>query len=1054
MHSPVRPSIYLLTALFAATLWLGTTPAPRALAATYYVRTDGNNGNSGTGPGTSQALRTIDYAVAQKVSGPGDIVYVKAGTYNEEVKGNASGSAGSPILVIADTAGSVSGWSPGTVTIQAISGKAAINTLNANYLHFVGFRVQGNGTNQAVTWDKSAGGRLRKCVILGGGHGILVNDSTTSLTVTNCLIRNNSGDGIHVNSGTLTVWNTTLVSNSDGVEMDAGTVNIRNSIIASNSGKGLDQNAGTMTHTYNLVNGNTIANFEGTSLSTGEITTAPQFYGSGDYHLKPISPAINTGTSAAGTVDDDLDTRPRPVGAAWDMGCYEGAETYYVRTDGSNSNTGKGSTTGLAWATVAYAATRPLFPGDIVYVRAGTYTGSVVVSPDGAAGRPIEFIADTNASVSGWPKGPVTLRVTSGVNVLDIDGDDYITFRGFTIEGHPGNDAIDIDVGQGVAIRQCEIYGGVHGVDIDQGASVSVINCLIRNNGGKGIRNLNGTATVWNCTIANNASDGVEHNAGTSTVRNCIIYNNGDAGFDLNGGTLTHTYNLVYANAGPNFEGTSASTGEITVDPKFLGDSSYHLETDSPAVNAGTNAAGTVDEDLIGAARPVATLWDLGCYELNMAGHWWMTEGTGTTAADSSPAANNATLSLATWTSDCHGAAALEFDGAGGIAQTNANLTPPSIGSVAFWMRGSGPTTYRQRLFGVNGDWEARLEPTGKISFDLGASPFVGNEPFATTSTVDGKDRWYHIVATFDATTDAYQVYVDGELQASGTSPVNLVAQSANKLSFGTRTGSNEYWKGALRDFRIYRRLLRSDEVVKLAKMVGHWRLDETTGTVAADSAGGKIDGTYLSTPTLGVNSRYAPTNGTAVQFDGSAEHVVIPHTKAMLADQGTVAFWFRNSNLTATQGLFSKDAGGYGTGGHLNIQLVAGKVQVRLQSTSQSYTIESAPVGFGKWTHVGFTWGPGGMILYVDGYAVASDLYTGGLGTSSGGTGNQEPIVLAASTVVSASLASTPLQDFLDGALDEVFFYGRALCPEELYQLYRGGWSPGVRIMSWVEVR
>ena len=75
-----------------------------------------------------------------------------------------------------------------------------------------------------------------------------------------------------------------------------------------------------------------------------------------------------------------------------------------------------------------------------------------------------------------------------------------------------------------------------------------------------------------------------------------------------------------------------------------------------------------------------------------MAGWWKFSEGSGTTAADSSGAATSATLSGgATWTTDCAGNNnALLANGTGGIAQTAASITPPNVGTVAFWMRSNG----------------------------------------------------------------------------------------------------------------------------------------------------------------------------------------------------------------------------------------------------------------------------------------------------------------------------------------------------------------------------
>ena len=77
-----------------------------------------------------------------------------------------------------------------------------------------------------------------------------------------------------------------------------------------------------------------------------------------------------------------------------------------------------------------------------------------------------------------------------------------------------------------------------------------------------------------------------------------------------------------------------------------------------------------------------------------------------------------------------------------------------------------------------------------------------------------------------------------------------------------------------------------------------------------------------------------------------------------------------------------------------------------------------------------------------------------GGLGTSSGGSGNYEPLVVASSASTSGDLIETPLQDFLTGIVDDIRFHTRVLCSDELHRIYRGSRSPGVRIILWKEVR
>ena len=74
--------------------------------------------------------------------------------------------------------------------------------------------------------------------------------------------------------------------------------------------------------------------------------------------------------------------------------------------------------------------------------------------------------------------------------------------------------------------------------------------------------------------------------------------------------------------------------------------------------------------------------------------------------------------------------------------------------------------------------------------------------------------------------------------------------QAAAVLSFGTRTGSTEYWSGALRDVRVYTRKLCPAEIAELYGLVGHWKLDETSGTTAADSSGLGRNGTVVGTAT------------------------------------------------------------------------------------------------------------------------------------------------------------------------------------------------------------
>jgi hypothetical protein len=103
-------------------------------AVTYYVRKTGNDGNSGTA--TNQAWLTIDKAAATVVAG--DVVYVGAGTYTEEVKPTNDGTSTNWIRFIADTSGTHTG-DAGTVLIWG-DGATALTLDDDDYYEWNGFK--------------------------------------------------------------------------------------------------------------------------------------------------------------------------------------------------------------------------------------------------------------------------------------------------------------------------------------------------------------------------------------------------------------------------------------------------------------------------------------------------------------------------------------------------------------------------------------------------------------------------------------------------------------------------------------------------------------------------------------------------------------------------------------------------------------------------------------------------------------------------------------------------------------------------------------------------
>ena len=89
---------------------------------------------------------------------------------------------------------------------------------------------------------------------------------------------------------------------------------------------------------------------------------------------------------------------------------------------------------------------------------------------------------------------------------------------------------------------------------------------------------------------------------------------------------------------------------------------------------------------------------------------------------------------------------------------------------------------------------------------------------------------------------------------------------------------------------------------------------------------------------------------------------------------------------------------------------------------------------------HIALTFGPAGMALYLNGVLQSSDAQvTHGLGTSSGGSGNEEPIVLGANAWASGNLVSTPVQNYFSGTISDFQFFDTQLSENEVATIESG---------------
>ena len=308
---------------------------------------------------------------------------------------------------------------------------------------------------------------------------------------------------------------------------------------------------------------------------------AASFVVDSDVQITATSPA------GSGTVDVQVTT---PLGSSVntpaDDFTYLGV-TYYVRTDGSDANTGLANTAGGAWLTIQKAAST-MVAGDTVRVQPGTYPETVTPVNGGTAGSPITYLAEGVVIVEG---GNVRCKA------FDLVGTGYVVIDGFEITNQPdcggADSAVNINNSNNVTVRNNIIHDTGRDAVYFGGTSANglVENNLIYNidddgstpvgGGGHTFRNNTFAGTIGGWTLeSGNASNLFEDNIFwsapiQSTSLGTFNYN------DYNGGVL-------------------AGTGNISSNPLFVNAAvdDYHLShiaagqgSDSPAINAGSDTA-------------------------------------------------------------------------------------------------------------------------------------------------------------------------------------------------------------------------------------------------------------------------------------------------------------------------------------------------------------------------------------------------------------------------------------------------------------------------------
>ncbi len=202
-------------------------------------------------------------------------------------------------------------------------------------------------------------------------------------------------------------------------------------------------------------------------------------------------------------------------------------------------------------------------------------------------------------------------------------------------------------------------------------------------------------------------------------------------------------------------------------------------------------------------------------------------EGSGTIAGDSSGYGNDGTVYGAVWTKGISGNA-LEFDGSDYInVPDSSSLNNPSAVTVEAWVKLDSYMSAQDMCSIVQ---KYAWSTPGRGGFSLGTANAAGgysddglpafiivedeNYDLAVSSAHLSLDTWYHLVGTYDETTNIIRIYVDGK-EKDTTSFAGELYSAGVSLEIGRDLPVSRWFDGTIDEIRIYNRALSPEEILE-----------------------------------------------------------------------------------------------------------------------------------------------------------------------------------------------------------------------------------------------
>ena len=485
----------------------------------------------------------------------------------------------------------------------------------------------------------------------------------------------------------------------------------------------------------------------------------------------------------------------------------------------------------------------------------------------------------------------------------------------------------------------------------------------------------------------------------------------------------------------------------------------------------------------------------------NPVGWWTFDEGSGTVAHDSSGSGNNmGMVGTVTWTTGILGGAVsipgttttdmetaadeTVFDGssswtASAWVYINSLADLPSSGSqgtiINHYAQGNASTLPTGETpawsLAIDNGWHNCTSP----QFEFSGSEFDGSGSWDSAGCVGSisAQTWYLVTGEYDNTTGTFYLYVNGVLvntsSANGAgfmaySPCTTAADCP--VSVGANAENNNlFLKGLVDDARVYNRLLSASEITATYNagsgipngIVGWWKLDDassgTSPTTAVDSSGNGNTGTLTDSTGPTLPTWTTGMIGNAVKLTvGSQDYINMGDPAILrLAGSFTVSAWV-NLNSLPTSGNIASIVDKHTATGWENYEIdvrnTAGVYTWELlfnNNSGTAYTASyTATPGLGTWYLVTGVWdsSTSNEYLYLNGTLVATVNQAGAVPDASSGR------------YLQIGVQNQTAGKYLDGTVDDVRVYNRALSAAEVGQLYGGAScgpaAPSSNLVGW----